>query len=167
MKGSPRPAWCCSPHSTNSFSSLEPSHPFGSRLAPVIAANGPGSSHPPGSSNGVVLPLICMIPFLSQGSNWPISLATPWTAIGDPASPRPSSSPYHLVLACPCPFPLPMISENGQGHSLLRWIPSSLQSAFVLSYPLDFSLRGTEMCYETLWLRGIGCWDREKVHWGH
>lgn len=23
------------------------------------------------------------------------------------------------------------------------------------------------MCNERLWLRGIGCWDREKVHWGH
>lgn len=82
------PSRCQSLYSTDEFSSLEPSRLFGSHLAPVIAADGPSSSsHPPSFSNGVVSPLIWMIPFLSQGSHWPIFLATPWTALGDPASP--------------------------------------------------------------------------------
>lgn len=79
---------CQSLYSTDEFSSLEPSRLFGSHLAPVIAADGPrSSSHPPRSSNGVVSTLIWMIPFLSQGSLWPIFLATLRTALGDATSP--------------------------------------------------------------------------------
>lgn len=62
-----------------SSASREPSHPLGSRPAPVLAADGPSSSHPPTSSGAVVLPLIQMIPVLSQGS---IHLSpSSWTAV--------------------------------------------------------------------------------------
>lgn len=131
---------CHSLYSTDSFSSLELSH-----LAPVLAADGPGSSHPPSSSSGMVPPLSWTTPFLSQGSIWPIFLATPWTAVGDPACPQPApcSSPYPLALAFTWPFPLHTILGTGQEHSLLQGIPSFLPNAFTLSCQLDFS-RKTE-----------------------
>ena len=38
--------------------SLEPSYPFAARLAPVLAADGPGSPPLPASVNGTLLPLV-------------------------------------------------------------------------------------------------------------
>lgn len=93
----------------------------------------------------MVPPLSWTTPFLSQGSIWPIFLATPWTAVGDPACPQPApcSSPYPLALAFTWPFPLHTILGTGQEHSLLQGIPSFLPNTFTLSCQLDFS-RKTE-----------------------
>lgn len=131
-----------------------------------MAAAGPGSSHPPSSSNAVILPLIWMIPFLSQGSIWLIILVTPWTATGDPASPWPDphSSPYLLALAFTWPVPLLIMLGTGQKHSHLQWIPAH---SYFLSNRTAHLEGSTETCNERLWLSGIGCWDPEEVHWGH
>lgn len=91
------PTPCDSGYSIDWSASLEPSLPFASLLAPVLAADGPGSSHPPASPNDMILPLVRMIPFLSHGSIQPLFLAHPWTDFGDPAlegwtSPWPSPS---------------------------------------------------------------------------
>lgn len=133
------PTQCRSLCFTDLSSSPEPSHPLGFHLAPVIAADGPGSSHPPNSSNGMVLPLIWTIPFLSQGPLWPIFLATPYTAIGDSASPRPAphSSAYLLALAFTWPFCLFICLGNWTAV-----LPPSVDSCtFILSYHLDLSPR--------------------------
>jgi hypothetical protein len=134
---------------------LEPSHPFSSHLAPVLAADGPGSSHPPASSNGVVLPLIQMIPFLSQGSIQPIFLAATWTDFGDQASPWPSDA---LVLTSWVYWPHPsrglsiLMSALGSGwkHSLLHWAP-----ACGLLGPREGALQGTKMGNIVSALKGV------------
>lgn len=131
------PSRCRSLYSIDEFSSLESSHLFGSHLAPVIAADGPGSSHPPSSSNGVVSPLIWMIPFLSQGSLWPIFLATPWTALGDPASPWPVPHCSSYLSALAFSQPLPLFICLGHWTGTLRSSMDSCTS--ILSYQLDLS----------------------------
>lgn len=133
------PTPCDSGYSIDRSASLEPSLPFASLLAPVLAADGPGSSHPPASPNGVVLPLVRMISSLSHRSIQPLFLALPWTDFGDPAlegwpSPRssPSSSPH---FSCPAaqawPSPSFLTGALGaRGETLPTSVGSSRSQAF-------------------------------------
>lgn len=131
------PSRCRSLCSTDEFSSLESSRLFVSHLAPVIAADGPGSSHPPSSSDGMVSPLIWMIPFLSQGSLWPIFLATPRTALGDLASPWPAPYSSPCLSALAFSWPLPPFLCLGHWTGTLPSLMDSYTS--MLSYQLDLS----------------------------
>lgn len=131
------PSRCQSLYSTDEFSSLEPSRLFGSHLAPVIAADGPSSSHPPSSSNGVVFTphlddsiSLARIPLAHLSGH---SLDCPW---GPSFSwPAPSSSSYLLALAFSWSLPFFICL----GH-WTRTVPSSMDSCtFILSYQLDLS----------------------------
>lgn len=154
------PTPCNSGYSIDWSASLEPSLPFASLLAPVRAADGPGSSHPPASPNGMILPLVRMIPFLSHGSIQPLFLAHAWTDFGDPAlegwpSPQlsPSSSrlppsPVQQQKLPPSPSFLTSLVPWGLGveHSLLQWAQQ------VPGFRVMWTLHPARRC----WLDGLG-----------